>query len=78
MSEEKLKPCPFCGGEASVYETGYMYSAPQYYICCDECGSGIAVFNTEQDAIEAWNRRVPQRTWTQKVYDSFGKMRDKE
>ena len=77
MSEEKLKSCPFCGGEASVYQAGYMYSAPQYYIFCDECGCETPVFNTEQDAIEAWNRRVPQ-TWTQKVYDSFEKVRDKE
>ena len=41
MSEEKLRNCPFCGGEA------------QY----DEDCFG---------------------TWTQKVYDDFGKVRDKE
>jgi len=58
MSEEKLRNCPFCGGEASVYESGYMYTAPSYYVCCDECGSGTTVFYTEEEAIEAWNKRV--------------------
>lgn len=74
MSEEKLKSCPFCGGEARTIP----YSFEDFAVRCKECGCGTGIYDTEEEAIEAWNRRVPQRTWTQKVYDSFGKVRDKE
>ena len=50
----ELKHCPFCGGEASTY----VAYDDGYYVCCDECGCGLPVFNTEQEAIEAWNKRV--------------------
>ena len=74
MSEEKLRNCPFCGKEP-------VYVADGKVICC--CGAMMKSFNdwkpfTNQEAVDRWNRRVPQRTWTQKVYDSFGKVRDKE
>ena len=50
----ELKPCPFCGGEASMY----IAYDDGYYVCCDECGCGLPVYNTEEEAIEAWNRRT--------------------
>ena len=53
-TETKLKPCPFCGGEASMY----IAYDDGYYVCCDECGCGLPVYNTEEEAIEAWNKRV--------------------
>lgn len=52
----KLKPCPFCGGEASTY----VAYDDNYYVCCDECGCGLPVYNTEEEAIEAWNKRVSE------------------
>lgn len=45
-----LKPCPFCGGEAVLYE--------HYWCRCKNCGASTELFKTEQDAIVAWNRRV--------------------
>ena len=54
MTEQKLKPCPFCGGEASIY----VAHDDGYYVCCDECGCGLPVYNTEEDAIREWNRRT--------------------
>ena len=75
MSEEKLKPCPFCGGEATANESswrGWWHG----WVICKNCGATIDK-PTKEETIEAWNRRVPQ-TWTQKVYDSFEKVRDKE
>ena len=62
----KLKPCPFCGGMAILRST-YQYVrantlALQYYVRCgnDTCELYVATCNrnTEEEAIEAWNRRV--------------------
>lgn len=54
MTEQKLKPCPFCGGEASIY----VAYDDGYCVCCDECGCCLPVYNTEEDAIREWNRRT--------------------
>ena len=57
MTELKQYPkCPFCGREASIYVT---YD-DGYYVCCDECGCCLPVYNTEEDAIREWNRRVSE------------------
>lgn len=59
MSETKLKPCPFCGGEAKIHSE---YVA--VYIKCEECGatSGIVKVAAEYCAndklAEKWNRRT--------------------
>ncbi len=49
---KKLKKCPFCGGEAHV--VGILTR----WVVCDECGAELKFFKTEEEAIEAWNRRV--------------------
>ena len=54
MTEQKLKPCPFCGREP-------VYVADGKVICI--CGAMMQSFNewkpfTEQEAIERWNKRV--------------------
>lgn len=71
MSE--LLPCPFCGGEAQVYEMQYGADG-QYSVfgvfCVDDSkaeliglskyqhGHFIDNFPTEAEAIAAWNTRV--------------------
>ena len=53
---DKLKNCPFCGGEAFEY-----YSGSQFEFCevvCKECGCR-SKRKTEEEAIEAWNTRKP-------------------
>ena len=57
---DKLKPCPFCGGEV-VIDVEWADAISEYYNfscvnCCmvtynDECVS-------KQEATEAWNRRT--------------------
>jgi Lar family restriction alleviation protein len=51
----ELKPCPFCGGKAETYD----YYFNEWYIGCVECSCDLGVFDTKEEAIEAWNKRVP-------------------
>lgn len=62
MSEAKLKPCPFCSGEAVIKPAGFYL-----HIECSICQSRGTPFNTDtsdftydakKEAIEAWNRRA--------------------
>jgi Lar family restriction alleviation protein len=69
---EKLKPCPFCGGEAKVKVTKKDYIGFTIWCAC-KCGARTEGFcpdtNKEDDtmenieeckkrAIETWNRRA--------------------
>jgi len=54
-----LKPCPFCGGQPmEVIEMEYDDSIPiyGYTIECPDCTCDIEE-DSEEEAIEAWNRR---------------------
>ena len=61
----KLKPCPFCGGEAKL-QTSMSISLQRLsmaYVMCEECKVATdAVFEYESDdfiyeVIKRWNRR---------------------
>jgi Lar family restriction alleviation protein len=49
--DNELKPCPFCGGEAWIDERGC------FIVYCLGCGTGSNAFDTEAQAIAAWNLR---------------------
>ena len=59
----KLKPCPFCNGEA-VYEEFARNGKTYGYIYCKDCKIGTPRFNilTHKGRFEAaekrWNRRA--------------------
>lgn len=59
MPEIKLKPCPFCGGEAKINNE----CCAVVYIKCEECGAtsgtvGISAEHCANDKLaEKWNRR---------------------
>lgn len=56
MSE--LKPCPFCGGEAEILTAESMHGGNLYGVMCDCCAGRADVYDTEAEAIEAWNTRA--------------------
>ena len=74
MQNDKLLPCPFCGGEAIVYtdeETNcYMIG----------CKSNCAVepmtewCETEENAIAQWNTRKPMERIVEQVEDKREEM----
>ena len=60
----KLKPCPFCGGSARVFETDSGDCNPKTYygIACDTAGcfvyeGGDAWEDNEKEAADRWNDR---------------------
>lgn len=58
-----LKPCPFCGGEASGMPRFVMGYAGDG-IRCKRCGAETPRHLTEGDAVRWWNRRAqPEGTW---------------
>ena len=65
---EGLKPCPFCGGEAKIWKCEpriHRYRDHVYCVYCGNCELLFGydedyggIFTTEDEAIEAWNRRA--------------------
>lgn len=54
-----LKPCPFCGGYAHLDKT-YSYFR-DIVIYCEECDTVFTLDDcnaTEEDIVNAWNRRA--------------------
>ena len=69
MSENKLKPCPFCGKKVLIAIDNYEKAL----ITCEDCkllfgvevenGTELidgwrATFDSIEEAVEAWNRRA--------------------
>ena len=57
---ERLKPCPFCGGEASIDWSYHLCAAPvTYNVECRRCTAKIEYpYDSEEEAVMAWNRRA--------------------
>lgn len=54
MSGIKLKPCPFCGCKAELFQD-YM---GWFVVECAVCGNGTLHFAKSDGAVNAWNRRA--------------------
>lgn len=63
MSEIKLLPCPFCGGEAEIL------GDKTHWIYCPNCCSETKSFKTKKEAIERWNTRKPMERIIEKLED---------
>lgn len=63
MMSEKLKPCPFCGGEAEISH-GHFDGKDTSYVLCKRCAATGEFFiisfkhSSDDRAVEAWNKRV--------------------
>jgi Lar family restriction alleviation protein len=71
MTDNELKPCPFCGGGAAVlYHQSNKYTDYDGdYVYCMKCGCRTRLYecfngtgkthkDTEKEAINAWNNRA--------------------
>lgn len=72
MSEIRLKPCPFCGGEARLYGNSKPIGARmkhyQVAVCTnDDCGCRTSPCETVEDAIYKWNTRTPMANIVEKL-----------
>ena len=59
---EKLKPCPFCGGEARVYlnfvpTSDGLDEVNQYECGCERCGIAFYGLWERDRVVNEWNRR---------------------
>ena len=59
---EKLKPCPFCGGNASLHfdpegVKDTMGRKWAYTITCNRCAASSGLCFSMEQAVDAWNRR---------------------
>ena len=54
----ELKPCPFCGGEAEVFD--YWNEGKKknrWVVMCKNCKGGLGELDTKEEAFEKWNNR---------------------
>ena len=72
---DKLLPCPFCGGENIVTTD---FGASTWFVQCDDCGATFPHFDTETEAITAWNRRTGKDINVTTNADRIRSMTDEE
>ena len=63
MEETELKPCPFCGGKATLIKSKTIFTfADSFCVSCDEDNDCYVRTRTpfrlsKDEAISIWNRR---------------------
>jgi Lar family restriction alleviation protein len=53
---EKLRTCPFCGGEAEVREAKYL-GLKGFVVTCLKCGIETRLMEDKNQSVWLWNRR---------------------
>jgi len=67
MMSEKLKQCPFCGREAIMGIACHVHEDYAFRVECRECKIVTPFYDTEAEAIEAWNRRAERTAKVQEL-----------
>lgn len=58
---ERLKRCPFCGGEAKTMPTSGVFEDERFWlVLCPKCYAKSRDFVTKAEAAVAWNRRADE------------------
>lgn len=58
---DNLKPCPFCGGQASVQMMFHSMLSNEYFVKCKKCGAETErYYKGRYGAVKAWNRRYEE------------------
>ena len=61
MNKPVLKPCPFCGGKASLYRVEQPDGSVTYAVDCEnaecEVSACTALHTAPEEAAAVWNRR---------------------
>ena len=55
---EELKRCPFCGGEAFLWDEREFHDFHGWFAMCGDCNAGGDTKPTQAEAIAAWNTRA--------------------
>jgi len=60
MTQKELKPCPHCGSENLMMDTGLSGGddSKLFWIVCKECYSSGPALDKKSTATAAWNRRA--------------------
>lgn len=60
LEKTALKPCPFCGGEAHIFQIqeNSKLQSRLWVVRCPVCGANQLPFSEKHYAVEAWNRRA--------------------
>ena len=68
---EELKPCPFCGGEATritLTDADGSENVGGDVICCTRCSASSHVeFGRKENLVSAWNTRAPNEALTERA-----------
>ena len=67
MSEIKLLPCPFCGGEAEYCKGDWI--GKEYWVKCTKCSCKTSLSNNYKKPIDEWNTRKPMERIIEKLED---------